>query len=128
MNSAISIPKEALSAFCREHGIRRLSLFGSAIHGDFGPDSDIDLLVEFADERVPGLFGIARMERELSALLGGRKVDLRTPEDLSRYFRQRILEEAQVQYAEGRKTRDEGREKTAGTARPTRDHAIRDTK
>ena len=68
---------------------------------DFRPDSDLDLLVEFEPDRVPGLFGIARMERELSALLGGQKVDLRTPQDLSRYFRQRIMEEAEVQYAAG---------------------------
>ena len=62
------------------------------------PDSDIDVLVQFEPGAVPGLFGIARMERELSALLGDRDIDLRTPEDLSRYFRERILEEAEVVY------------------------------
>lgn len=62
---------------------------------------DIDVLVEFDPDHIPGLLGIARMERELSALFGGRKVDLRTPEDLSRYFRQRVLAEAEVQYARG---------------------------
>jgi predicted nucleotidyltransferase len=101
MNSEISIPKDAIAAFCREYGIQRLAVFGSALRADFRPDSDIDLLVEFKPERVPGLFGIARMERELSVLLGGRKVDLRTPQDLSRYFRQQVLEEAEVQYAGG---------------------------
>ena len=101
MDSQISMPQGALSAFCREHGIQRLSVFGSALRSDFGPDSDIDLLVEFEPDRICGLFGIARMERELSTLLGGRKVDLRTPEDLSRYFRQHVLDEAQVQYAKG---------------------------
>ena len=101
MNSEISLPKDAIAAFCREHGIQRLAVFGSALRADFRPDSDIDLLVEFEPDRVPGLFGIACMERELSVLLGGRKVDLRTPWDLSRYFRQRILEETEVQYAGG---------------------------
>ncbi len=101
MNAEISMPKEALAAFCRERGIRRLAVFGSALRGDFGPDSDIDVLVEFEPDRIPGLFGIARMERELSALLGGRKVDMRTPEDLSRYFRRKVLAEAEVQYAAG---------------------------
>jgi len=99
MNSAVLLPREAIAAFCRENGIRRLSVFGSALRADFRPDSDLDLLVEFEPSRVPGLLGIARMERELSALLGGRKVDLRTPQDLSRYFRQRVLDEAEVQYA-----------------------------
>ena len=101
MNPEISIPKEALAAFCLERGIRRLAVFGSALRADFRPDSDIDLLVEFEPDRIPGLFRIARMERELSAMLGDRKVDLRTPQDLSRYFRQRVLEEAEVQYARG---------------------------
>lgn len=101
MNPAISLSKDAMTVFCRENGIRRLSVFGSALRGDFRPDSDIDFLVEFDPDRIPGLFGIARMERELSALLGGRKVDLRTPQDLSRYFRQRVLEEAEVQYDQG---------------------------
>ena len=101
MNHKISLPREAIAAFCREHGIQRLAVFGSALRSDFHPDSDIDLLVEFEPERVPGLLGIARMERELSTLLGGRKVDLRTPQDLSPYFRQRVLDEAEVQYARG---------------------------
>jgi hypothetical protein len=96
----IEAPKELLASFCRKHHIRRLSIFGSALRPDFKADSDIDLLVEFEPGHVPGLFGIARMERELSALFGGRKVDLRTPEDLSRYFRRQVLEEAEIQYAE----------------------------
>lgn len=97
----IDIPQEALAAFCRRHHIRRLAVFGSALRADFAADSDVDFLVEFAPGHTPGLFAIARMERELSALLGGRRVDLRTPEDLSRYFRQQVLEEAEVQYAQG---------------------------
>ena len=79
-----------------------LSLFGSVLREDFRPDSDVDVLVEFEDGHAPGLLGIARMERELSEILGGRKIDLRTPEDLSRYFRQDVLAAAEVQYAQGR--------------------------
>jgi predicted nucleotidyltransferase len=101
MNSEIFLPKDALARFCRERGIRRLAVFGSALRADFGPDSDIDLLVEFEPDRIPTLFDIAGMEQELSALLGGRKVDLRTPEDLSRYFRDRVMAEAEVQYEAG---------------------------
>jgi predicted nucleotidyltransferase len=101
MNREIFLPKDALAKFCREQGIRRLAVFGSALRADFGPDSDIDLLVEFEPDRMPTLFDIAGMEQELSALLGGRKVDLRTPEDLSRYFRDRVVAEAEVQYAAG---------------------------
>ncbi|RMF33159.1 MAG: nucleotidyltransferase [Chloroflexi bacterium] len=101
MTRKIDLPQEAIAEFCRRHHIRRLALFGSALHGDFGPESDIDLLVEFEPGHTPGLFGIARLERELSAILGGHKVDLRTPEDLSRYFRNEVLREAEVQYAEG---------------------------
>jgi len=101
MGAKISVPKDAIAAFCRRHHIRRLAFFGSVLRDDFGPDSDIDVLVEFEPDRVPSLFGIARMERELSALFDGRKVDLRTPEDLSRYFRQKVLAEAEVEYEAG---------------------------
>ena len=97
----IVVDKEKIAAYCRQHHIRRLALFGSVLRADFHPDSDVDVLVEFEPGRVPGLFGIARMERELSALLGGRRIDLRTAEDLSRYFRQRVVEEAEVQYGQG---------------------------
>ncbi len=95
----IPVDKEKIAAFCRERHIRRLALFGSVLGQAFRSDSDVDVLVEFEPEFVPGLLGIARMERELSALLGGRKVDLRTPEDLSRCFRQSVLDQAEVQYA-----------------------------
>jgi predicted nucleotidyltransferase len=97
----IALDRGKIAAFCRQHHVRRLALFGSALREDFGPESDIDVLVEFEPGRTPGLLGIARLGRELSATLGGRKVDLRTPEDLSRYFRDDVLKEAQVQYAEG---------------------------
>ena len=101
MNASITFPKEVVKEFCLAQGIRRLAVFGSALRDDFGEDSDIDVLVEFEPDRIPGLFGIARMERELSALLGGRKVDLRTPQDLSRYFREQVQRDAEVQYAVG---------------------------
>jgi uncharacterized protein len=101
MNARIAMARDRVAGYCREHGIRRLAVFGSALRPDFHPDSDIDVLVEFIPGRIPGLLTIARMERELSVLFGGRKVDLRTAEDLSRYFRQSVLDEAEVQYAQG---------------------------
>jgi predicted nucleotidyltransferase len=97
----IKLPQDRIAEFCRRYHIRRLSLFGSVLREDFGPDSDVDMLVEFESGCEPGFFGLARMERELSELLGGRKVDLRTPEDLSRYFRDEVLAEAEVRYAQG---------------------------
>ena len=98
MNPQISVSKTALATFCQEHGIKRLAIFGSALREDFGPESDIDVLVEFEPDRIPGLLGIAGMELELSELFTGRKVDMRTPEDLSPYFRQDVLATAEVQY------------------------------
>ena len=96
----LPIEPSKLAAFCEANGIRKLSLFGSQLHGSARPDSDVDLLVEFYPDRIPGLFKIADMEFELSDMLGGKKVDLRTPEDLSRYFRQTVIQEAAEQYAE----------------------------
>ncbi len=94
----IEIPREKLAEFCQRNHIRKLSLFGSILRDDFGPDSDIDILVEFESGHTPGLFGIAGMEIELSEMIG-RKADLRTLGDLSRYFRDTVVREAQVQYA-----------------------------
>jgi len=94
------IPKALIEEFCRKHHIRKLSVFGSYLREDFGSDSDIDFLVEFDREHIPGLLRLAGMERELSELLGGRKVDLRTVQDLSRYFRDQVVASAEVQYAE----------------------------
>jgi predicted nucleotidyltransferase len=91
------ISKERLIEFCKRNHIRRLSIFGSAISGQLGPESDIDLLVEFEANHTPGLFSIVRMEMELAQNLG-RKVDLRTPEDLSQYFRDEVIRDAKVQY------------------------------
>ena len=99
METLVPLPVEALAAFCRRNHVRKLSLFGSVLREDFGPHSDIDVLVEFEPDHVPGFFRLAALERELSALLGQRKVDLRTPEDLSRYFRQQVLSNARVVYA-----------------------------
>ena len=96
----LPIDPSELAAFCEANGIRKLSLFGSQLHGTARPDSDIDLLVEFYPGRVPGLFKISEMEFELSDMLGGKRVDLRTPEDLSRYFRQAVIQEAAEQYAQ----------------------------
>ena len=98
--STIWIPKSELAEFCRSHGIRKLALFGSALGPRFNSESDVDLLVEFESNRVPGLLGIASMETELSSLFGGRRIDLRTSEDLSPYFRQDVLESAEVQYVQ----------------------------
>jgi len=95
----LTIPGEEIAKFCKKNHIRKLSLFGSILREDFRSDSDIDFLVEFEDGKTPGLIGLSRMERELSEMLGGRKVDLRTPQDLSKYFRQEVVETAEVQYA-----------------------------
>lgn len=94
----IDIPEEELADFCRRNHIRRLALFGSILHGDFRPDSDVDVLVEFEPGHVPGL-KFFELEQELSDLLG-RKVDLNTPQCLSRYFRDEVVAEAEVVYAQ----------------------------
>jgi predicted nucleotidyltransferase len=91
------ISKDKLVDFCTKNHIKRLSVFGSSIRDELQPDSDIDLLVEFKQGHTPGLFTIIRMEMELSEMLG-RKVDLRTPEDLSRYFRDEVVQNAKLQY------------------------------
>lgn len=94
----IAIPKEELAQFCQRHHIRKLSLFGSVLRDDFSPQSDLDFLVEFEPGKTPGFFKLVSMEMELSELLEGRKIDLRTPEELSLYFRDRVMAEAVVQY------------------------------
>jgi uncharacterized protein len=94
------IAKDLIKDFCRRHHIKKLSVFGSYLREDFGPESDVDLLVEFDPDYIPGLLDVAGMEIELSEMLE-RKVDLRTAEDLSRYFRDEVVAQAEVQYAEG---------------------------
>ena len=96
----ISIPKEYLREFCERNHIRKLSLFGSVLTGRFRSESDVDMLVEFDPEHTPGLLRLAGMEIELSEKLG-RRVDLRTPEDLSRYFRDEVVSSALPQYERG---------------------------
>ncbi len=96
MSSRIACPKAALAALCHRYHIRRLAFFGSVLRDDFGPESDVDVLVEFEPGHVPG-FGFVRLQRELSALLG-REVDLHTYRSLSRYFRDQVMKEAEVQY------------------------------
>ena len=95
----IQIPQDKLADFCRRNHIRKLALFGSVLRDDFRPDSDIDVLVEFDPKHIPG-FAFVRMQDELSELLHGRKVDLVTPNFLNRRIRDRVLTEAEVQYAE----------------------------
>ncbi len=93
----LRLPGEEISAFCRRHRIKSLSLFGSALREDFGPASDVDVLVEFEPGHLPGLEFFA-MEAESSAIIG-RQVDLHTPGFLSRRFREKVLREARVLYA-----------------------------
>lgn len=92
------LKKDKIAAFCREKHIRRLAFFGSVLRKDFRADSDVDLLVEFEPEHTPGFIRLAGMERELSELLGCRKVDMRTLEDLSRYFREEVIAKAEELY------------------------------
>ena len=91
------IPKAQLEAFCRKNHITKMSVFGSALHDELKQSSDIDILVEFDKNHIPGLLDLAGMEIELAEMLG-RKVDLRTPAELSRYFRDDVLEKARVEY------------------------------
>lgn len=90
--------KEKIRDFCERNYIQKLAIYGSVLRDDFDKDSDIDVLIDFMPGHVPGFFRLFDMEEELSVILGGCKVDLRTPEDLSRYFRDRVVAEAQVQY------------------------------
>lgn len=91
---AVDFDRATLEAFCSEHGIRRLAVYGSLLTGDSRPDSDVDLLVEFEPGRTPGLIRLAAMELDLSPIFGNRDVELRTYEDLSRYFRDGVRAEA----------------------------------
>ena len=97
MSPKIKIDQTEIKAFCRRNYIRKLAFFGSVLRDDFGPESDVDILVEFEEGHVPGLRFFA-LQDELTRLMG-RKVDLHTPGFLSRYFRKEVLEQAQVQYA-----------------------------
>ena len=98
MSLQIDIDAEGLAAFCRRSGIRRLSFFGSVLREDFGPESDIDVLVEFAPDAGVGLFEFVDLQYELSELFG-RDVDLHTPASLSHFFRDGVVDSAEVAYA-----------------------------
>jgi hypothetical protein len=98
--SQIDIPKEKLAEFCRTRHIVKLALFGSVLREDFRSDSDVDVLVQFGPDHVPGFIALAGMEEELSALLGGRKVDLVTEKFLNRRIRQKVLEQSEVEYVQ----------------------------
>jgi predicted nucleotidyltransferase len=93
----LNIPTEKVAEFCKRNRIRKLSIFGSALRGDFSSDSDIDVLVEFEPDACVGLIRLSGMEIELSEILG-RKVDLNTPGFISKYFRDKVLSEAVVHY------------------------------
>ena len=96
----VEISKDRIAEFCRKNQVRKLSLFGSILRENFRPESDIDMLVEFQPGHRIGLIALAGLELELSEMLG-RKVDLRTPAELSRYFRDEVIKTAEVQYGEG---------------------------
>jgi len=96
----IDLFDKKITEFCKRNHIRKLSVFGSYLREDMRADSDIDILVEFDPNHIPGLIRLAGMENELSSILGC-KADMRTAEDLSRYFRQEVLESAEVRYAAG---------------------------
>ena len=100
MSMQIDVPREGLAMFCLRNRIRKLAFFGSVLRRDFGPDSDVDVLVEFETEARVGLFELYDMEQELSTLLNGRKVDLNTVKSISKYFRDEVLAEAEVQYVQ----------------------------
>jgi hypothetical protein len=97
----VELSKEKIADFCRRHHIRRLAFFGSVLRDDFRPESDVDVLVEFEPQHVPGFIALYAIEAELSAVLGGHKVDLVTAGFLNHRIRQRVLAEAEVAYAEG---------------------------
>ena len=100
MPLSLKIPRDEIAEFCLRNHIRRLAVFGSALREDFTPESDVDVLVEFDSGHIPGFIKLAGMEIELSGILG-HKVDMRTPEDLSPYFRQEVVKSAEIQYAQG---------------------------
>ena len=98
MRESLFSDPETLASLCRRYRIRRLSLFGSTLKGADRPGSDVDLLVQFEPDARLSLLTMAEIERALSSLLGGRKVDLRTAQDLSRYFREDVVRAAEPQY------------------------------
>lgn len=94
----ITFDSKRLEEFCRDNHVLWLSFFGSVLEDHFREDSDVDVLIEFKEGHTPGLFKLTRLQRELSDILAGREVDLRTPHELSRYFREDVLAKAVPQY------------------------------
>ncbi len=94
----VDIPQESIQSLCDHNKIKRLALFGSVLRDTFRADSDIDVLIEFLPGQKIGMLAMSRIERELSQLFNGRKVDLRTPAELSRYFREQVMQQAEVLY------------------------------
>lgn len=101
MKSKIKLSKEKIAKFCKENHIIKLSLFGSILRDDFNENSDIDILIEFDTNYIPGFIRLANIQRKLSDLLDGKNIDIRTPNELSPYFRDKVLEAAEVQYVQG---------------------------
>ena len=97
---AIPIPHEEIAAFCRKWGIRRLAFFGSVVRDDFGPESDVDVVVEFREGRTPGWEFFGTIPNDLSAILGGRTIDLGTFNSINRWIRKDVLDEAVTEYVE----------------------------
>lgn len=96
----LPITREQLADFCQRHHIQRLAFFGSVVRDDFGPDSDVDVLVEFDPDHIPG-WDIVTIEDEFSRLIGGRPVQFVNPKYLNHRLEEQVLSEAQVQYVEG---------------------------
>jgi hypothetical protein len=96
----IKVTKDKMAEFCQRHSIRKLAFFGSVLRDDFRPGSDVDVLVEFIPGAAVGFFKLYDLEQELSQILEGRKVDINTPKSLSKYFRDKVLAEAEVQYVQ----------------------------
>ncbi len=101
MKNNIELPENEIAEFCRKNYIIKLSIFGSALRDDFNDNSDIDILVEFDKNHIPGFIKLANIQNTLSKLLGGREVDIRTPNDLSPYIRDKVLNTAEVKYVQG---------------------------
>lgn len=101
MGNKIKLPKDKIAKFCQENHIIKLSLFGSILRNDFNETSDIDILIEFDKNHIPGFIRLANIQSTLSKLLGGKEVDIRTPNDLSPYIRDKVLNTAEVQYVQG---------------------------
>ncbi len=99
--SKIAVSPDELADFCRRHHIRKLSFFGSVLRKDFGPESDVDVLVEFEPGHVPGFIRLFEIEQEFSSLIGGARPDFVTFKSLNHRIQDRVLAEAEVQYAEG---------------------------